>query len=760
MTVTANDTAERYTISGTGPYPFSYRIFHKEDLLVHVIDSGGVSTLLSVDANYTVSDINEENGGSLSLTSDTATLYDAYTLDIRSDTPLTQPTNVKNQSSLRLSSIETAFDRLARQIQDMNRKLGQAIRFPDPLQVSGLMSPITNWLGRFPYINASGTLEPATSVSTNPLTKSIIAGLYNPQTAAESNAGVVPVDYSYPPGDALRHGVDPTGALDSTAAIQNWVNACWSQYQTVDGQGLWSGGDEAAPILKLPPGKYRVSDTIYLPPHITFMGTGRPAHTVSHTRLIMDSTAYDPPSGAGDNRDKPMFKFSRGSTPAGGVLVDSATVVTIDSLEFWYVNQSNDFSDPLNGAGIGFNDYPDGGTLVFDVDAADVRIVNCCFQHSPAPIRIINVELTPTTRPDGFSGNRGVGIFFENCEFDSGACHIFANNSYIDLTFKTCQFFDTRHVYDVCTGRVAYQGCRFHGGVNIDTAGNTLAHAACDFDEFTVSGCTFVHSSSAPTIAVNTADVVHISDNIFLGASGQSCIELTDVDSGSVGNNTIDSSGFNASAGTGIADFVAAIKGRGCRNMKISDNTITATASGTYNGFGILLGDSGRASQTNYVTGNAITAPFNGATHAGQSRYLNVAAGDVLGVNYSVNVSTTVQHSGQLYATKRLTETRLSPTYGATVTLDTSLGNQFAVVVTDTSAFAIAAPTNVLGNQRITVQIMNFSGGVMGTITWNAIFKMATWTNPANNFTRAIDFEYDSAGAWREVSRTPADVPN
>lgn len=48
-------------------------------------------------------------------------------------------------------------------------------------------------------------------------------GLYL-QTAAEIAAGVTPANYYYPPYTLLRYGADPTGATDSTMALQNAIN--------------------------------------------------------------------------------------------------------------------------------------------------------------------------------------------------------------------------------------------------------------------------------------------------------------------------------------------------------------------------------------------------------------------------------------------------------------------------------------------------------------------------------------------------------
>ncbi len=99
-----------------------------------------------------------------------------------------------------------------------------------------------------------------------------------------------------------------------------------------------------------------------------------------------------------------------------------------------------------------------------------------------------------------------------------------------------------------------------------------------------------------------------------------------------------------------------------------------------------------------------------------------------------------------------------SPTYGATVTIPAENGNYFPVTVTNTTAFTVAAPTGPFTGQLITIQIVNISGGVMGTITWNAAFKLAgAFVNPADTKSRLIQFICNN-GTWFEVSRTANDV--
>lgn len=102
------------------------------------------------------------------------------------------------------------------------------------------------------------------------------------------------------------------------------------------------------------------------------------------------------------------------------------------------------------------------------------------------------------------------------------------------------------------------------------------------------------------------------------------------------------------------------------------------------------------------------------------------------------------------------------PTYGTTITINPDLGNTFEIDVANATGFTISAPSGSTSpSMRITITVKNVSGGAMGAISWNFQYLMSAWTNPANAFSRSIDFEFDtSAFRWREVSRTSSDIPN
>lgn len=534
-------------------------------------------------------------------------------------------------------------------------------------------------------------------------------------TAAETAAGVTPSNYAYPPGNALRYGVDPTGTTDSTTAIQQWIDATWAMYQYLDGQGLWNGGGGAVPVMQLPPGKFKVSGTMYLPSGCTFRGTGHPANTVSHTRIIMNSTGANPPvswtasttwyvgdivqpasangywylctiggaggsgtpawpttitntvtdgaatwecygmTGSGDNRNQPMFKFRRGTLPSGGSLQNSAATSTVSDLEFWFVTMGSSFSNPLSGASLGTQrNYPNGAIFAFDVDMADTRFVNCVFQNSPASFWMKNISTTPATRGDGFTGDRGINFFVENCEFDASSSHVWASGCALDILFKGCQFFESPQYWYGNTGKVVYQGCYLQYQEVLDFGvgiGGGATPAVNAMTSLSIMGTEIEPPQYYPWLSASGINLVNISANTVQYAATYGGLYIQGAIGGAITGNSFDSQGANASAGAGFSSFTAAVKLDGCKNMLVSGNNITASFSATYNGFGILTGTStATTSQNNFVTDNAVTAGYNGATFNGQDRYINLASGDIRGVNFDAHSGATAPMAGSINA--------------------------------------------------------------------------------------------------------------
>lgn len=132
------------------------------------------------------------------------------------------------------------------------------------------------------------------------------------------------------------------------------------------------------------------------------------------------------------------------------------------------------------------------------------------------------------------------------------------------------------------------------------------------------------------------------------------------------------------------------------------------------------------------------------------------------GVTHLSNVRTNGALDTPLYS-----PTAASLTYGPSITPDLSLGNIFNITATNGTAFTVNAPISIAGagntapgGQKITIRVLNTSGGALGAVTWNAAFKLAAWTSPATGLNRSIEFQHNGQGTWYEINRTTVDVPN
>lgn len=97
--------------------------------------------------------------------------------------------------------------------------------------------------------------------------------------------------------------------------------------------------------------------------------------------------------------------------------------------------------------------------------------------------------------------------------------------------------------------------------------------------------------------------------------------------------------------------------------------------------------------------------------------------------------------------------------YSASMTPDAATANIQAIRANNGAAFTINAPLNPREAIPLTITIVNISGGALGAATWNAIFKMSAWTQPANGFNRSVTFYWDGTN-WIQKDQTGVDVPN
>ncbi len=88
--------------------------------------------------------------------------------------------------------------------------------------------------------------------------------------------------------------------------------------------------------------------------------------------------------------------------------------------------------------------------------------------------------------------------------------------------------------------------------------------------------------------------------------------------------------------------------------------------------------------------------------------------------------------------------------------LDPSVARSFILTVTDGVAFGFAAPINAGLGQELSIIVRNTSGGALGAVTFDPIFK-GSFNSPGNNQQTVITFLFDGS-TWVRMSQA-ADVP-
>jgi hypothetical protein len=212
----------------------------------------------------------------------------------------------------------------------------------------------------------------------------------------------------------------------------------------------------------------------------------------------------------------------------------------------------------------------------------------------------------------------------------------------------------------------------------------------------------------------------------------------------------------SAAHGDTLSDFTPLIIERSTGNWSIGAETNapggTIHVKSKVNAYQALFESNNTTSQIILRTSNGTGDDMGLRNVAGELSLFSVTLGN------AVSVSNT---NRRVSIAQSLKQARAVVTYSASMTIDAALGNWFIIAASNGSAFTINAPSNPADGQKITVTLKNTSGGALGGATWNGIFKMSAWTNPANGFNRSIVFIYDSAAsAWFQVSQTGVDVPN
>jgi hypothetical protein len=464
------------------------------------------------------------------------------------------------------------------------------------------------------------------------------------------------------------------GVADDTAAIQAALDAAAGMYNQVAFPP--AGAAYNPPIVLFPPGAYRLTDTLNVYNGLTLSGMAGVPYTVEHTRLIMDT------QGGTVNLTKNILNLTR---VFQGTVRSNIFVTTIEDLGFWITNPGSTI--PGRG-GTGWSyDGAKGSHIYCAEPCVDTRIRRCNFYSSP------NSAIY-------FNGSSVAFFNVDQCEFDTPQVGIRMNNcasiwpqvNQSRFFGGFCQIYTTN-----CGGQIQVNGCDFQSNGRVSISGTTQLSKLT----FTSNLHDGAGVSDNSLFASNVKCVV-VSDNYF-GVSTESAILLENVDDGVISGNTIDSPGYNTSNST-AALAPAGIRLIGCKQLSVTGNSIRTETGGTYNGFGIISSSSGGRTSRSLFSGNYIAAAFNGASHRGQSRHLNVETTDSLAGNQ-------FEASAVEY---RLLRTRAGIHYAFPLTYQATSGNAFIALDDTASCRAYVHVEQLSSNSSLEFEVIisrtNFGG--------------------------------------------------
>lgn len=151
MTVSTEVDHNDYTGNGvTTSFPYTFRIFHKSDLVVQVVDLSENITELTLDTDYTVTGSGGYTGGNVVLSSP---LANGYQISISRELPVTQETDLRNQGKFFAEVHEDAFDKLTMLIQQSFSGLRLSLTKPSSISnfydaknqyIKNLLSPLAS----------------------------------------------------------------------------------------------------------------------------------------------------------------------------------------------------------------------------------------------------------------------------------------------------------------------------------------------------------------------------------------------------------------------------------------------------------------------------------------------------------------------------------------------------------------------------------------------------------------------------------------
>lgn len=195
-------------------YPYSYKIFLKTDLKVTIKDLLNQQTTLTVDTDYTVSNVGSVNGGSITLVNSGQSwltaggfLKNGYKITVRRVPVKNQTTDIRNQGAYFPETIEDTLDKLVMITQQMQDEVDRSIKASETDYTTALTLPNSSTRANgFLSFDGSGNPSVASGISSVPVSSfmtSVVASIDAPTARTALGAGVDPATTMTTIGDLL-----------------------------------------------------------------------------------------------------------------------------------------------------------------------------------------------------------------------------------------------------------------------------------------------------------------------------------------------------------------------------------------------------------------------------------------------------------------------------------------------------------------------------------------------------------------------------
>lgn len=804
----------------TTVFNFPFKVLDATDVVAGFVDGNGVYTPQVNGLDFVVSGVDVNTGGAITFTIPPPF---GYSVDIRSQTSgetAPQPTALTNQGKYLANSVEDAFDRITRIVQDLSR---QTYTFG----IHGPDTELTPWPALPPpsarantgiVFDGNGNLSVGV-IPTSTVTQAVLGALLSPPFASE---GTLVTQPWYELGNLLRYGLvpnAPTAASANTTILQTLLDPT----RTGSTGRVYSPNTTGADI-------YYFNDVVPIRDGIAldlcgaswqFNKSTTDAHdtnagflfavrdfSIHGGSVVVNYTGTGPVGaialGARDN-EAGQGAYFQGSydaslpVPQGNIHVYDLRVQTNATLGYGFLMTGgldtvlienvivDGQSKAVSALDYEFGFATDGGGV------GSARVSSHMKNFTLKNFKVFNVT-------GAALGIRGAYNFLLENICVNGAANVVA------LSTGEAGFFQvwsqdiggkktTKRLINIQGQNLTATGISLDGTVNasgtylgdgLDGAAvfsnpplsaAALAAAKRNLGYFTLDGFTIGGTSAGTGIELSgaTQDVRNGTVSGFgVGVfSYAECDMINLVNVKSAGNHQDGFQLGRLNQQSGDAYTATKITMRNC----VAINNSLASA-GTSPGISIYNNDSAVIENcrvnSEIAFGDAAdeTTQGNGIQldpSANNVVCRNNRVGVVFGGNFAYyNGDTSPPNSGHVVSGASGVTTmhglwgdgisdNRTLTYGTSMTMDASISSDYTVTLTNNTAFTINAPTNPRYGQHLTLTI-RANTSAPGAATFNAIFKMSAWTQPANQQCRSITWRWDNAN-WVQIAQTGVDVP-